>query len=100
MKAITYNKDKSRIEITFPYSEGMISKIKEKRFARWSPEDRVWVCPATLESAKTVIDFGKEYGFEIGDNVIGLLKPVKKNLTFDLRFFTWIPFSFCEDQVG
>lgn len=65
VKAITYNPDKYRIELEFPYSNGLKEKVKAIPDARFDGDEKIWYLPPTKMHALFVASFAREYGFFI-----------------------------------
>lgn len=59
-----------RIEISFPYSEGLVSRIKTLPDRMWDKDNRVWWLPAKPYHALAAMAFGKEHMFTIASNVM------------------------------
>jgi len=74
IKSITLSADKSRIEIRFPYSEGMVNKVKTLFGRQWDKDNRCWYFPAKTIFANVVLKFGREFMFEIDSKVMALGK--------------------------
>lgn len=80
LKRIHINRDKLRIEITFPFSVGLRNKIKELPDRSFDWDDRVWHVPVTNMHATYVSRFGKDHGFFIDKEVLDLTRTnIKKN---------------------
>jgi len=65
VKAITYNPEKYRIELEFPYSNGLKEKVKAIPDARFDGDEKLWYLPPTKMHALFVASFAREYGFFI-----------------------------------
>ncbi len=62
--------DNDRILLTFPYSAGIIARIKEELpDYKWDGKRKVWHLPASPFHAKKVRAFANEYGFRLDISV-------------------------------
>lgn len=70
MKQIVINN--SRLEISFPYSEGLKNRVKQLPCRSWDSVNEVWYLPAHRIVAKRAVEFGEEHNFLIAAEVYTL----------------------------
>jgi hypothetical protein len=74
MKQIKLTPD--RIEVYFPYSAGMVKKIKEIPGSRFDGIDKCWWFPKYPIYAKALVQIGNEHGFSIDMGLFKLAQHV------------------------
>jgi len=73
-KSITLSPDKSEIWMRFPYSDGMVNRVRDLYGRRWNADEKVWAFPAKTLFANVVLKFGREMMFEISGDVVNMGK--------------------------
>ena len=71
-----------RIEIRFPYTDGMVKRVKMLPLARWDALEKCWWLPKSNITAKLVRHFANECGFTIEGRIVDMAQdanPVHKS---------------------
>ena len=101
-KSITVENNK--ICLRFPYSVGMVSRVKELYGRVWDKENNYWHLPAAPMYAKIAVSFGNEHNFTISGDVLKLarfnLNPVVKQDRTALYFFQGDAVDFIHNNGG
>ena len=73
----------NRLEVYFPYTTGMVSKIKAIPSARFDGEKKCWWLPRRVGYAKFLVSFGRQYKFAIDPDVFDLAHQKEIKLDLD-----------------
>jgi SWI/SNF-related matrix-associated actin-dependent regulator 1 of chromatin subfamily A len=79
----TISLEPTRITIAFPYTDGMIARVKQIPLRVWDNDAKVWCLPRTAGMAKLAIAFGLEHKFTISGDVFTLADSKPKRLQLD-----------------
>jgi SWI/SNF-related matrix-associated actin-dependent regulator 1 of chromatin subfamily A len=93
----------NRLEVYFPYTAGMVSKIKAIPSARFDGEKKCWWLPRRVGYAKFLTSFGRQYKFAIDPDVFDLAhqKEIKLDLDRSLLYnYQWTAVDFIHTNEG
>ena len=71
--------ENERIEIRFPYSEGLVQRVKQIPEVMWDNDSKCWFTRPTKYYAEHAQKLANEYQFMVTDGVYRLIRSTKKN---------------------
>lgn len=61
LSRVALSRDRSSLEITFPFSQELVSKLRQVPRAKWDPDTRVWTAPLSRAGGRILWSiFGRE----------------------------------------
>jgi SNF2 family DNA or RNA helicase len=72
--------DNGKISIEFPYNTELVSRVKKIGKGFWNNGKKRWEFYMNLNNCEKIIKFGKEFDFEIDDEVINKCEESKKHM--------------------